>query len=51
LTGENLTSGGDIILGDGRADSVEDDIKARVARWSEAVDYSGNVFRKLLKTK
>jgi len=51
LTGENLTSGGDIILGDGRADSVEDDIKARVARWSEAVDYSGNVFRKIIENK
>jgi len=46
-----LTSGGDIILGDGRADSVEDDIKARVARWSEAVDYSGMCLEKLLKTK
>jgi len=30
---------------------VEDDIKARVARWSEAVDYSGNVFRKIIENK
>ncbi|HOM02171.1 MAG TPA: DNA translocase FtsK [Acetivibrio sp.] len=40
-----------IKLGEDRMGSSEADIKARVANWVENVDYSGNVFRRIIESQ
>ena len=50
-TDRKLVYAGKVISGEKKT-MGEDDIKARVASWSEAVDYSGTVFRRIIeKTK
>lgn len=51
LPNRKLVYAGKIMRSTDRADSAEDDIKARVASWVEAVDYSGDVFRRIIESR